>query len=262
MNNRDIYLARDPLFKELYNNPQARLMTADDLISSMDELGIDKSVILNIGWASEELCKETNDYILDTVARYGKRIWGFCAVDVESPDVALKELERCFENGIKGVGELRPSPGWFRNRVGLKSLLQYLIERQLILLTHASEPVGHIYPGKGNITPEVLFPFISDYPDLRLVCAHWGGGLPFYSLMPEVKKVLKNVYFDTAASPYLYNPQIYLQIFELIGSNRVLFGSDFPLLSPRRLLREIQALSMSEDDLNNMLYRNAQTLLG
>ena len=94
------------------------------------------------------------------------------------------------------------------------------------------------------------------------MCAHWGGGLPFYALMPEVKKALGQVYFDSAASPYLYSPQIYTEIAALVGDQQVLFGSDYPLLTPRRLLRDIDSLHLPESTRNQLLYANAASLLG
>ena len=107
-NNREKYLDLDPLFNALYSNPKAKLVTADDLIASMDEHNIDISVVLNIAWSSPEICRETNDYILESVARYPGRLVGFCMIALDSPDTALKEIERCAKNGAKGIGEIRP----------------------------------------------------------------------------------------------------------------------------------------------------------
>jgi predicted TIM-barrel fold metal-dependent hydrolase len=103
---------------------------------------------------------------------------------------------------------------------------------------------------------------ITSFPDLPIVCAHWGGGLPFYALMPEVKKALKNVYFDTAASPFLYSPQVYRQVTQMVGNDRVLFGSDWPLLKPGRLLKEIDSLDLPKETRDLILAGNAQKLLG
>jgi len=136
-----------------------------------------------------------------------------------------------------------------------------LQKHKLILLVHASEPVGHIYPGKGNVTPDILYPFITSFPDLPVVCAHWGGGLPFYSLMPEVREAMENVYFDTAASPFLYRPEIYSQVSQLVGSDRILFGSDYPLMPPSRLLREIESIDLHAEDKRLILSGNARRLL-
>jgi len=260
--NRDWFTARDPLFRLLYSDPKARIITADELISNMDEHHVEVSVVLNIDWITPDLCHETNDYILESMARFPNRLAGFCMVRLDSPDASLKELERCLKNGIKGVGEVRPSPEMLSEAGRIQPLIQEIIDRGLILLTHCSEPVGHLYAGKGDITPEILYPFIKRYPDLKLVCGHWGGGLPFYALMPEVKKAFGNVYFDSAASPYLYSPAIYDQVAKLVGPDKILFGTDYPLISPARSLKEIESAGIPEDVKAKLLCENARRLLG
>jgi uncharacterized protein len=258
---REEVVACDPLFAELYSNPKSRLTTVDELIAEMDKHNIAKSVALNIDWSSHELCHETNDYILDSVARFPERIIGFASVKLDRPETSLKEVERCVKGGIRGIGEIRPSPELLKNIKFLEPVIRKIIECKLILLTHSSEPLGHIYAGKGAITPEVIFGLITSFPDLTLVCAHWGGGLPFYAMMPEVKKAFEHVYFDSAASPYLYQPQVYRQVSQMAGDNKILFGSDFPLLSPERLLKQIIELNLPASDLEKILSGNALNLL-
>ncbi len=259
---REDYVRRDPLFAQLYSDPKAKLASAEDLISVMDEQGITASLILNIGWSSAELCRESNDYIMESVAHYPKRLFGFGMVDFSSPDTAIKELERCLKNGIKGVGEVRFSSSQLGDPRSIQPIMDVIIDNNLILLVHTTEPVGHAYPGKGDSTPDLLYPFINSFPNLKLVCAHWGGGLPFYALMPEVKKALDRVYFDSAASPYLYSPQIYREIPALIGDQHILFGSDYPLLTPKRLLKDVDGLKLTESTRDRFLYSNAAELLG
>ena len=262
--NRSKYIDSDSCFAILYSSPEAKLATADELIASMDEEGIDISVIANYGWTTHELCVETNDYILESIARYPKRLIGFCTVQPQSLQAALDEIERCVRGGIRGVGEMRPDMQLLDlgDEEVMDPFVEVITKHNLVLLTHASEPVGHQYPGKGAVTPELLYPFITSYPDLTLVCAHWGGGLPFYALMPEVKKAMSNVFFDTAASPFLYSPQIYNQAIQLVGADKILFGSDYPLLAQSRLLKEIRALDLPEETKGLILSGNAQKLLG
>jgi len=258
------HIDRDPLFALLYSRPQAKLATAEELIASMDKTGVEISVILNAGWTTNELCRETNDYILESIARYSKRLIGFCTVQPKSIDAAVAEIERCARAGARGIGEMRPDIQSFdlTDEEVMTPFVAALRQHKLILLTHASEPVGHDYRGKGAITPDVLYPFSTRYPDVPLVCAHWGGGLPFYALMPEVKQAMKNVYFDTAASPFLYSPQIYRRVADLVGADRILFGTDYPLLSPTRLLDEINTTDLSEAEKRLILSENARRLLG
>lgn len=259
---REEYTKRDPCFSLLYCEPKAKLATAEELIASMDEAQVDLSVALNIGWVSHELCVETNDYILDSVARYPRRLAGFCGIQPSAGDAAIIELERCAKAGARGIGEMRSDVQGF-DLAGdtMKSVIDVALRHDLILSTHSSEPVGHHYTGKGSITPDILYSFILSFPNLNIVCAHWGGGLPFYALMPEVAKALTNVFFDTAASIFLYRPEIFTRVSEIIGSNRILFGTDYPLTSQSRIIAQIRYSELTEEDKNDILGRNAQGLL-
>jgi hypothetical protein len=131
----------------------------------------------------------------------------------------------------------------------------------MVLLLHASEPVGHQYSGKGLATPAMIYPFIKSFQDLKIVCAHWGGGLPFYSLMPEVAGELKNVYFDSAATPFLYKAEIFRMVRDLAGGEKILFGSDYPLLSPKRILDQVESAGLTEDEKAGIKGNNAKLLL-
>ncbi len=105
---------------------------------------------------------------------------------------------------------------------------------------HASEPFGHAYPGKEGGPLAELLAFVGRYPDVRVIAAHWGGGLPFYALMPEVREALRSTWFDTAATSLLYDDRVYATGAALAGGDRVLFGSDFPLLGQRAQMDRVR----------------------
>jgi predicted TIM-barrel fold metal-dependent hydrolase len=260
---RDEYVKSDPCFALLYSQPEARMATAEELIASMDEAGIDLSVVLNAGWVSHELCVKTNDYILDSVARYPRRLVAFCAIQPRAGEAATAEIERCAKAGAKGIGELRPDVQGFdlADMARMGPVADAVLQHDLILLTHSSEPVGHEYPGKGNMTPDILYSFITTFPNLRVVCAHWGGGLPFYALMPEVGKSLANVFFDTAATVFLYKPEIFEQVSHVIGSDKILLGTDYPLMSQNRVIAQVRSARLTEEDKVKILAANARKLL-
>ena len=165
--------------------------------------------------------------------------------------------------GAKGIGELHPDTQGFdiTDRADLAPLMDAARRLGLPVLVHASEPVGHGYPGKGETTPGRLYRFIQNFPDNTIICAHWGGGLPFYALMPEVPEVIKNVYFDMAASPFLYRPEVVSTVAGLVGAEKILFGSDFPLINPRRLLLQIEEAGIDEALEEAILGGNAARLL-
>lgn len=254
----------DPCFAELFASPKARIATAEELIASMDEAEVDVSVALNMGWASHENCKRTNDYILEAASRYPKRLIPFCAIQPKAGDAAIAELERCARGGARGIGEMRSDTQGFdlADKEVMGPVVEVARKHNLIFLTHASEPVGHQYPGKGAITPDSLYRFILNYPELTVVCAHWGGGLPFYALMPEVASALKNTFFDTAATPFLYRAQVFERVAEIAGADKILFGSDNPLISPRRIIAQIESVDLSQEAKSLILGGNAQRLLG
>ncbi len=261
--NRAHYSGRDRCFDLLYANPKSKIATAEEIVDNMDKEGIDVSVVLNIGWESHELCVETNNYIIDAIAQYPDRLIGFCAIQPLVKDSAVKEIERCARSGIRGIGELRcDTQGFdFTDRETMSPIVKAAIENNMIFLTHSSEPIGHIYPGKGSITPDILYGFVENFPEATLICAHWGGGLPFYALMPEVSKSLKNVYFDTAASLFLYQNDIFDYVTKLVGEDKILFGSDYPLIRQNRIIEAINALDLSQEIKNKVLGGNAKKLL-
>jgi uncharacterized protein len=256
------YIARDPCFAMLYSSLRAKLATAEELVDGMDKAGIDTSVALNIGWTDHDLCVQTNDYLLEAMSRYPKRIAGFCALQPHSGDLALKELERCIRGGIKGIGELRPDVQSIDlTGESMACIVRLAGEHHLPILLHTDEPVGHQYPGKGNNTPEKIYPFITSFPEVKLVCAHWGSGLPFYALMPEVAAAFKNVYFDTAASNFLYRPAIFQTAINLVGAGKILFGSDYPLVGQGKLIKDIRSLNLPPEAERGILGENAARLL-
>jgi predicted TIM-barrel fold metal-dependent hydrolase len=79
--------------------------------------------------------------------------------------------------------------------------------------------------------------------------------------MPEVAKTMTNVYYDTAASPFLYSQKIYRVAREIMGVEKILFGSDFPLISPQRYFRELEGSGLSREDQEKILGLNFSKLL-
>jgi predicted TIM-barrel fold metal-dependent hydrolase len=131
------------------------------------------------------------------------------------------------------------------------------------LLLHTNDPLGADYPGKAKISLPGLYKLIKMFPEVDFILAHWGGGLPFYGLVKkEVPEVLHRVYFDTAASPYVYRPAIYRLAAEMVGPEKILFGSDYPLLPPGRYLKEMEETGLPPEWQTMILGENLARLLG
>jgi predicted TIM-barrel fold metal-dependent hydrolase len=212
----------------------------------MDEQGIHKSVIFGFPWDGPDHYRRHNDYIAEGVSRYPDRLIGFCCFSPIAENGA-QEAERCLQGGLSGVGEL----AWYGHGLtqrlcnGLRDVMAVCAGSNTPVLLHTNEPVGHLYAGKAPMTLGQIYRLAQTYPNNRIVLAHWGGGLFFYALMKkEVKEILRNVWFDTAASPYLYDPEVYSIAGRLIGFDKILFGSDYPLLPPRRYLKEMEGTDL------------------
>lgn len=256
--------ARDATFAAILANPAARIADAPGLLRAMSRDGVDHAVAMGMGWADYEVAVEANDCLIEAVADNPSRITGFVSVNPAWGDAAVDEAQRCSAAGLRGIGELHPDTQGIdiTDAAEMSPLMDFARSRDLPVLLHCSEPVGHQYPGKGKTTPDKVLRLIENFPDNTIICAHWGGGLPFYGLMPEVGAALRNVYFDSAASPFLYRPGIYRTAADAVGADRILFASDYPLMPHSRPLSELAGLSLPESHRRLILGGNAERLLG
>jgi len=260
---RQSYCKRDKGFSSIYKDSKARMAGVEDLIASMDEYGIERSIICGFPWSEPDLCSFHNRYLMESASRYPHRLIVFIILLFSDPGWSEKELEMCLKEGARGVGEI----AFYRREMTardigtVKPILTQMGKKGIPLLLHVNETLGHTYPGKGVTPLERFYDLVVSFPNLPIVLAHWGGGLPFYELMTEVAKAMANGYYDTAASPYLYSKKIYAVVSEVVGIKKILFGSDFPLLSPRRYFQELEDSGLSKDDQRKILGLNWSGLL-
>jgi predicted TIM-barrel fold metal-dependent hydrolase len=246
----------------------------------MDEAGVDRSVTVNLAWRSEAIIDETNAYILEAASRSGGRLIPFVSVHLaggarhggpdmeEAPASAgtdpRAKIRALASAGARGIGELRPEDSGynFANSDEADVLAWAAAAFDLPLLVHATEPVGHAYAGKEGLPISALYAFAKAAQGVTVIAAHWGGGLPFYALMPEVREAMESMYFDTAASHLLYEPAVYRRVIEAVGVEKVLFGSDFPLTTQAKALERAHSAGLDERELAAVLGGNAARLLG
>ena len=212
---------------------------------------------------SDERFQRQNDYVMDAVAAHPDRLIGLACFDADHP-AAPEETRRCLAGGLAGVGELAfYDSGITPDKLDrLEPVMALCREKNAVVLIHTNEPVGHVYPGKSPNTLSQIYALIRRFPENRLVLAHWGGGIFFYALLKkEVRDALRNVYFDTAASPFLYDPAVWETAARIVGADKILLGTDYPLLKPSRYLREIDASPLSDADRACIKGGNAAALL-
>ncbi len=261
--NRERYFPGEPAFQLLYESPKSKLVGAKTLVETMDEQGVDISVVFGFPWKDGQTFQRENDYIMEAVARFPKRLIGLACFDPFHPEAA-KETERCLAGGLSGVGEL----AFYQSGIDaetqdrLAPILAICKEKDLPVLIHTNEPVGHQYPGKTPNTLAQIYALVKRFADNKIVLAHWGAGIFFYNtLKREVQESLKNVWYDTAASPFLYTPAIYELAAELAGLEKVLWGTDFPLIKPSRYFKDLEQTRLSQSQKRAICGENAAALL-
>lgn len=251
----------DPGFKLLYDSEKSLIAAPAQLLEYMDSMGVDHSVAMNFPWGDEKICNEHNEFMAETAVKYKGRIFPFAMVPLKSRSVA-EDVRKISSAGFAGIGEIAFYKGMNEAEwIFLDEVFENALCFGLPVCLHINEPLGHDYCGKYSTPFSRLYEAVKKFPGLKIILSHWGGGILFYELMPEVRKTFENVYYDTAASPYLYSDEIYSIASEICGADKIIFGSDFPLLSSERYVKGIER-SIDGGDVKKIMGQNAFKLLG
>ncbi|MDX2111402.1 MAG: amidohydrolase family protein [Verrucomicrobiota bacterium] len=247
--------------------------TETELLAALDGAEIDTAILLGWYWEQQETCEEQLAWYLDIKQRHPERFLVFAPIQPRAGAAVLDYAKRALDAGVSGFGEMLPAaqdfdinedPVWHQ-------LCELCAERGVPINLHVTEAAGHDYTGRVE-TPLMDYVRLAQrHPETTFILAHWGGGLPFYELNPKVRRALRNVFYDTAASPLLYDSRIWHMVTEVIGPERILFGSDYPLrVYPKRqetasivpLLEESRASGLSATSVEKILGGNARSLFG
>lgn len=237
------------------------IATERELLAHLDT-GVDTAVVLPWPFRDPALCREATDFTAELQRRHPERVIGFGIVQPLDPG-AETELHRIASAGLRGVGELNcDAQGFALEDAGVRHLAEVSAGLGLAWTLHCSEPVGHTYSGKGTATPDRVADFAERVPGLRLIAAHLGGGLPLYAHMPEVRDLCRRLWFDTAALPFLYDASVLSAVAALVGPERLLLGTDFPLLGLARYQAMLDASGLDAQARAAVCGENATALFG
>ncbi len=242
----------------------------DRMISDMDEAGVDACVILGWYWERQETCDLQNGWHAESVRRHPGRLMDFAAVHPPAGQRALDGVVRALVSGLCGVGEFLPAAqGFTLEDPWWRRVVELAIRRRLPLNLHATDPAAG--PAAGPKTPlEPYLRMASEYPEATFILAHWGGGLAPNGVPGGSGEIPPNLYFDTAASPLLYDPGVFRRAVQRVGAERILYGSDYPLiLYPRearrpgfrRFLAEIDGAGLDASERVAILGANIRRIL-
>jgi len=242
----------------------------DALIADMDEAGVEACVMLGWYWERQETCDLQNGWYAQWVRRHPGRLIGFAAVQPAQGRRSLDALERALDSGLCGVGEVLPqAQGFTLGDPWWRRVVETAIGRRAPITLHATDPEAGV--AAGPRTPlDAYIRLAREYPEATLILAHWGGGLAVRGSPLEGEALPPNLYFDTAASPLLYEPGVFRKAVDRVGAARILYGSDYPLiLYPRetrrpgfkRFLGEIARAGLDSDERAGILGANVRRLL-
>jgi predicted TIM-barrel fold metal-dependent hydrolase len=210
--------------------PVQSLPTIDALLHAMDVAEISRAVLLGWYWEKPETCVWQNRFYATCVRAHPDRLAAFATIHPSAGRrETLAEVRRAQAEGLIGLGELSPhSQAYPIEDPTFAEVLNLAGELRMPVNLHVTDPVSRPYVGRIE-TPLADFRRLAQtFPRTTFILAHWGGMLPLVDAAVTPAAV-PNVYYDTAASPLLYDASIWRSALPVIGSERVLFGSDFPL---------------------------------
>ena len=200
--------------------PVQAFPSLDQLLRDMDAAGVTKAVLLGWYWERPETCQMQNRFYAECLRAHPDRLAAFAAIH---PAMTPGEVAWAEDSGFAGLGELSPhSQGvGLRDRT-IRAMVEEAGRRKLAVNLHVTDPQSKRYPGWVETPLADFVQLAHDFPATNFILAHWGGGLAWSA----EAAALPNVWFDTAASPLLYGPEVWAKA----KSERVLFGSDYPLV--------------------------------
>lgn len=250
---------RVPEIKRLFAQSGAlqhlsRGMSADEVVAAMDAAGIERLCLT--AWYRPGLAIADNDRIAQFIAAYPTRFVGIAGVDLEKPVAAVRELDRAVrELGFKA---LRVIP-WLWKLPPNDRLYYPLYVKCIELDIPFCTQVGHTGPLMPSETGRPI-PYIDEvaltFPELRIVGGHIG--YPWTDEMIALAWKHEHVYIDTSAYlPRYYPPQL-LHFINTYGQDKVLFGTNFPMLALDQCAKQAQALELKPAVREKFLAGNAR----
>lgn len=262
---------KEPHWGQLVCNGPQGWADTEQLLSQMDTDGVDWVVLTGWYWQSTASAIAENSLHASAEKNYPKRFRRFASLVPDTDGDFLRQAKQLWDDGVAGFGEFLPQvQGFALHDVYWREFSKWASEVGAPLLFHVTEPAGHRYHGRVDTPFMDILDYLEAFPDLKVILAHWGGGLPLFSLNRRVKKAMRNVWVDTAASPLLYDPMVWNHFPKFFDPTHILYGSDFPLkLYPGRknqpnfkdILVEIQNSGLSAEQVSGILGRNLANLI-
>jgi uncharacterized protein len=208
-----------------------------------------------------------NDEVAELVAQNNDVMIPFASIDPARGKMGVREARRLIEEyGVRGF-KFHPSvQGFFPNDRIAYPLYEVIAEYKLPALFHTGQTgIGAGMPGGAGIrlkysNPMYLDDVAADFPDMPIILAH--PSFPWQEEALAVATHKPQVYIDLSGWSPKYFPPILVQYANTLLKDKMLFGSDFPLITPDRWLNDFAKLPIKDDVRPKILKDNAIKLLG
>ncbi len=239
-------------------NFDGKPITVDDMVRSMDEAGVELAALLAFDCETTHGWKVPNEMVADLVARRPDRFVGFASVDPNKHQLAIEELEHAVRDlGMRGLKLHPPTQHFYPNDRAHYPLWAKAEELGIPVLVHTghNQSGGRMQYGDPTHLDEVAL----DFPNLRLILAHFG--FPWVNQAISVTWIRRNCYLELSGWSPKYIPETVWKYAKGIFPDRVLFGTDAPVMTAERWLRDFEEIELPEDVKRKILYTNSRRLL-
>ena len=252
---------RDPIFDSLRRwnrqHPPTEELPVEKTIRAMDAAGVSKSLIS--AWVGPRNVMISNDEVARFASEYPERLVGIGSVDISKPMQAAAEIRRCVERlGFKGIRVLP----WLWEKPPTDRLFYPVYTVCCELGVPFCTQIGHTGPLMASEVgrPIYLDRVALDFPELVIVGGHIGYPWTDEAITVATKHV--NLYIDTSAYTVKRYPSQLIQYMRNNGSDKVLFGSNYPMITPEKALRGLDDLDLTPETKKKFLGGNAQRVYG
>lgn len=208
---------------------------------------------------------QRNEWTCASAAAHPDRLVAFIGVDpLQGPEAMAADVETCFRQGARGI-KLHPAVNHVPiNDRGLWSAFETAQRLGMGILTHTGPFRGE---GEEFAHPAMALDVLRDFPRLKVILAHCGGGFDREAL--DVIREFPDVWFDCCGvapggdegSSRGYTDDEVVALFRKLGTERVIFGSDWCFRDPLPDVRRIEGLALTADEQRAVLLGNAERFL-
>lgn len=181
----------------------------------------------------------------------GYKTVGFAGMHQDFPDFE-SEINRAVEIGLRGVKIHPDIQGVDVNDKRLLPLYEIMQSLDLPLYLH----IGDSRPQYQFSATEKLLDVLNMFPRLRVVAAHLGGYSVWESAVPRIAG-RENVMYDTSSALWAMTPEYAGEIINRLGSENVMFGTDYPVKNTKEELDRFFAIKLSDKQREDILWNNA-----